>query len=267
MVVTMSTGEKAIVVAPTREQSAVVMAPRSPKLLLSTIEKLKEWVPDTEGRGLVLPTEAPRGQHQALLVFLSSCFADLEPDVDFSSAGKRQAAVRSPESRREENEQLRSQVEALKSRVLQERKTAARETQRYDQLAVEVGALRTTLDKMLDRLAQRDAANSMLQAALAGKANGRLRMAESYQGEAIHVSDERVVVVFEVEGDLVEQTYNRKQFLDGRLPEKGELLAAYVHIAKLPAEEEKTVDGIISSHGADKPRKPRKNVVPLPRTF
>jgi len=159
---------------------------------------------------------------------------------------------------------LTSQVEMLKSLAGQERRTAAKATQQYDQLQAHHDAFQT---EVLDRLAQGDAARTRLQAALVGKADGRLCMAESYQGEVMHVSGDSVVVVFEIEGDLVEQTYNRKQFLDSRLPEKGDRLAAYVHIVILPAKEEKNVDEITSSHDVDKPRKPRKNVVPIPRTF
>ena len=165
---------------------------------------------------------------------------------------------------RSQVEILQSQVEMLKSRVAQECRSAAKAIQLHEQLQAHHDSVQ---NKMLDGLKQRDDASNVLQAALVGKADGRLRMAESYLGEVIYVSEDCVVVVFDVEGELVEQTYNRKQFLDGRLPEKRDRLAAYVHIAKLPAEEEVPIDGITASDAADKPRKPRKNIVPIPRTF
>ena len=120
---------------------------------------------------------------------------------------------------------------------------------------------------MLDRLAQRDAANNVLLGALVSKVAGRLRMAESYEGEVVSSSDECVVVVFELHGELVEQTYDRKQFVDGRLPGRGYRVAAYVHIVEFPAEEETQPDGLTTSDGTERPRKRRKNVVRLPRTF
>ena len=164
---------------------------------------------------------------------------------------------------RSRNAALQSQVEMQKSVLAEVRRNMSRLTREHDQLQAHHDAVE---DKMLEQLAQRDSANDKLQAVLVDRVQGRLRMTQSYQGEVVQVSEDRVVVVFQVEGDLVEQTYDRKQFLDGELPKNGDCLAAYVHVAILPVKDKRTVDGGEASHDAARTRRPR-NVVPLPRTF
>lgn len=157
-------------------------------------------------------------------------------------------------------EQLQSQVEMLKSRVAQERQSAAKAVRMHDQLLAHHDA---TEKSLLDALTQRDGANSTIQAALIGKAEGRLCMTEHYHGEVVDVSDNRITAVFHIGGELIEQTYESKQFLDGQLPSKGDELEACVYIAKsLPRQHEAG-----SSHGTGESRTPRRNVIPLPRTF
>lgn len=263
----MSTAEKNTSSGASRRQYAVTLPPGA-KASLSSLtnwqeKKVAEWMSATyeQAQSLPLVIDALWRQHRP------RTHADLERLFRAFSGSMLQTAIQSTESPREETEQLRSQVEALKSRVLQERRTAARETQRYDQLAVELGALRTTLDRMLDRLKQRDETNDVLTSALVAKDNGRLRLAESYEGEVIHVSDDSVVVVFDVRGDLIEQTYVREQFLDGQLPEKGDRLAAYIHIAKLPPELEVLGGHDEDSDDVDDAGRRWKNAVSLPLTL
>lgn len=68
---------------------------------------------------------------------------------------------------------------------------------------------------------------------------GRLRMAERYDGVVEHVHKDTVVVVYGVGEDLVEQTYERNQFLDRHLPSKGDHLAVFIHVAQLPFPSKK----------------------------
>ena len=54
-------------------------------------------------------------------------------------------------------------------------------------------------------------------------------MCESYQGEVVDVHGDRVVAVYDVNGNVIERSVRgRSQFLDGRLPEVGSELAASV---------------------------------------
>ncbi len=179
----------------------------------------------------------------------------------------KQTPTEDAESTRSENERLRiqvdrlrSQVEMLKSLVAQERRGAAKAVRMHDQLLAHHDAAEKSL---LDTLAQRDGAISTIQAALIGKAEGRLCMTEHYHGEVVDVSDNRITAVFHIGDELIEQTYESKQFLDGQLPNKGDELEACVYIAKsLPRQHEAG-----SSHGTGESRTPRRNVIPLPRTF
>jgi hypothetical protein len=79
-------------------------------------------------------------------------------------------------------------------------------------------------------------------------------LSQSYVGEVVYVSDEHVVVIFEMDGDIVEQTYDIKQFK--HKPKKGDMLEASVQFVKLSDSGDKK----ILNHT-------RNNVVPLPRTF
>jgi CheY-like chemotaxis protein len=69
---------------------------------------------------------------------------------------------------------------------------------------------------------------------------GRLRIAETHEGTVEHVHEDSIHVVYEVEDDLVEQTYERSQLIGGQLPALGDRLVAYVYVvlAKPRAEED-----------------------------
>lgn len=47
----------------------------------------------------------------------------------------------------------------------------------------------------------------------------KLIMTEEYHGVVDHVGNDTVTVVYWVNGGPLEQTYERKQFIDGKLPE------------------------------------------------
>lgn len=46
-------------------------------------------------------------------------------------------------------------------------------------------------------------------------------MRETYQGQVVHVADETCVCVYNVDGRLIEQTYLKSQFINGKFPELG----------------------------------------------
>jgi hypothetical protein len=70
-----------------------------------------------------------------------------------------------------------------------------------------------------------------LQPVLAARAEGRLRMWESYRGAVVDVHGDTVLVQYDVNGSVIEQTYERSQFLAGRLPSVGDELEVHVIVA------------------------------------
>ena len=78
-------------------------------------------------------------------------------------------------------------------------------------------------------------------------------LAKGYSGEVVNVSGDHIDAVFEIGNDLIEQSFDRIDFI--QVPEKGDLLMASIHIVKIVKEPE------------PKEQKPRKNVIPLPRVF
>ena len=131
----------------------------------------------------------------------------------------------------EQLEKFRVENQLLQSRVAEERRTAGRETQRYDQLQVQN-------DKLLDCLKDRDKAIDATIALLLERSNARLRMIERYEGVVEHVHGDSVAVVFEIDDDVVEHTYRRNQLIGGQLPEAGERITVYVHVVQGSAEQE-----------------------------
>ena len=106
------------------------------------------------------------------------------------------------------------------------------ETQRYDQLLADYSELQKQhaklndrIEKLIDCLNDRAKANDCLQSTLISRMDGRLRMAESYEGVVEDVHGDKVLVVYDVNGKIIEQTYEKSQFLDGRLPDVGTRLA------------------------------------------
>jgi hypothetical protein len=81
-------------------------------------------------------------------------------------------------------------------------------------------------------------------------------LVESCEGEVIDVSNSHVTLVLEIDGELLEQSYSIEQFMEGRLPEKGDRIGITVQFTKLPPKEHKEYD-----------HPKRKNVVELPMEF
>ena len=53
-------------------------------------------------------------------------------------------------------------------------------------------------------------------------------MRETSTGIVDHVGNDTVTCIYEVEGDLVEQTYVRRQFLNKELPQPGDRIVAKI---------------------------------------
>jgi carbon storage regulator len=81
-----------------------------------------------------------------------------------------------------------------------------------------------------------------LRDALADSDKANLRMVEYYEGVVRHRDANEVVVAYEVANDIVEQTYQRDQFIDGNMPELSEQLAVLVRVADVrPKRQSETV--------------------------
>lgn len=161
-----------------------------------------------------------------------------------------------------ETEDLRLQNERLKSLVAQERRAAAREAQKSDQLLAELQRLRGSFDSLLNALTERMRANDALQEALIADKEGRLRMFETHEGVVVDVASEGVVVTYCVQGEYLDQAYQKDQFIDGRLPRKGDRLGAYVLIAELPKAQEQT-----PPPSTNEQHRHRDNAIRPPREF
>jgi hypothetical protein len=150
------------------------------------------------------------------------------------------AAGEELERLRSENLRLSSENRLLQAHVAEPQQTAAREVQRHDRVQARVEELQQTnqtllvrIDELNDWLNDRAKANDRLQSILIDRVDGRLRMAESYQGVVEDVQGDRVVVVYDVNDNVVEQTYERSQFIGGRLPEVDTRLVVYVNVAEI----------------------------------
>jgi hypothetical protein len=76
----------------------------------------------------------------------------------------------------------------------------------------------------------RSQANGALMTKLMGVEDRLIQMDESYEGQVQHVGENTAVVLYNVDGELVEQTYERKQFKDGRLPRVGACVKVVVFL-------------------------------------
>lgn len=67
--------------------------------------------------------------------------------------------------------------------------------------------------------------------ALGDSDNAKARMVEYYEGVVRHRESNEVVVAYEVEDDIIEQTYRRDQFIDGNIPDLNDHLSVLVRVA------------------------------------
>jgi septal ring factor EnvC (AmiA/AmiB activator) len=132
-------------------------------------------------------------------------------------------------------EQMRAQLaqiqvenERLRSRVAEEQRRAARQTQQHDQL-------KATLDRMLEHLAERSRAADAAVAALVEKEAGRVCLYESFSGEVRDVTNEEILVAYETDDDVIEQCYRTSQFIGGLVPKKGDRIEAFVFVSQSAA--------------------------------
>jgi hypothetical protein len=114
-------------------------------------------------------------------------------------------------------------------------------------------------EKLRDQLRQQRRAVDTLHASLTARPNCPVSMIESYEGQVVSVQGDEVVVVYEVNEDLVEQTYVRQQFIGEELPQVGQRLAAVVSVAQIePQAPDASTreDELGEDEAGDKPRDP-----------
>jgi carbon storage regulator len=97
--------------------------------------------------------------------------------------------------------------------------------------------------RVLDRLINAERELLELRDALANSDNTGVRMVECYEGVVRHRDANEVVVAYEVENDVIEQTYQRNQFIDGYLPELSDRLSVLVRVASIPPNRQIEIDG------------------------
>jgi len=163
-----------------------------------------------------------------------------------SDQDKKDRQAREIEQLREQVKELTIQNQLLQTRVVEQAKSVAeqrnslsRETRNSDKLHAELFASREQNAKLLDMqdrcvsfLNDRARANDSLVTQMACVANGQIRMHESYEGQVEHVGETTAIVVYNVNGDLVEQTYEKSQFKDGKLPAEGVCVKVLVFVVE-----------------------------------
>jgi hypothetical protein len=147
---------------------------------------------------------------------------------------------------------------AQHSRLIEERRAATTANRINDQLQKRLDELEERLDRQFNIINERARANDAALAALAAKQQGRLLVYEALQGEVIEVSEAEVVVRFDTEDDIIEQTYEVDQFTLGKIPAVGDQLAVYVHVALVPPPAETVHESKSETH---EPPYRRRNVI------
>ena len=193
-------------------------------------------------------------------------FSDLQKDSRVFGPTDSAPSVTPPteyrDSIKDDNLRLTTENEALRTRVAQERRENEHLKRQYMETLV---SLEQRIKELLVRLEKSESACSNACAELTGVSESRLRLSESYEGEVRHNHDSRVVVTFEVREDIVEQTYTSSQFIDGRLPAKGEALVAYIRLVTPPRKESEVAAE--DTNVNDAPPRHRRRKGKLPRTF
>lgn len=162
----------------------------------------------------------------------------------------------------EENRRLRARVTQLESRVSSLVRIVRRQEHLRDMLRWSKGR-RKRLEARVNELARLldEGAKTIdqLQSAVTARVDTRLRMCQSYEGDVVDVYGDRVVVVYDVDGNVVEQTYERSQFVDGRLPEVDTDLVVHVIVS----DAEPRADGTASEEDAQRDEVPGSRREPL----
>ncbi|WP_435018533.1 hypothetical protein TA3x_000510 [Tundrisphaera sp. TA3] len=153
------------------------------------------------------------------------------------------------ESLREECDKLKTQNQFLQTRnaelrqsVAELRRAVARETQKFDQIQSHCVELQRTVDKLIDSLNDRAKTNDCLLSAFVSRPGSRVRMSQSYEGTIEDMYEEKISVLYFIDGSYVEQVYEKNQFLDSRLPEVGARLAVFVIVAEVQNDRAELLD-------------------------
>jgi hypothetical protein len=178
---------------------------------------------------------------------------------------------------RNDYKELLQQNILLQTQVRAARETAAREVQRFDQLhrtlnermkhlEEEKVKLQEENGRLLDLLGETTKTARSMVSVMASRQEQRLRMFESYPGVVEEVEGDQVVVRYEVNGDVVDQTYERGQFQGERLPNVGDHLVVDVYVTEVPRKgvDKETIEKALAEN--DKPD-PRRKPITGPTTF
>jgi len=164
---------------------------------------------------------------------------------------------------REKYDEQSTQIQFLQTRnaelrqsAAELRKAVARETQKFDQMQGNCVGVQQTVDKLVDSLIERGKASDCLISGFISRPDSHLRMTESYEGIVEDVDGDKVLVVYDVNGKIVEQTYEKSQFIDGRLPDVGTRLAVFVNVAEVQSKPVES--GVEETKPRDEPANARR---------
>jgi hypothetical protein len=112
-----------------------------------------------------------------------------------------------------------------------------------ERLTRERGELSEKYHRVLDQLINAKRELMGLRDALADSDETKTRMVEYYEGVVRHRDVNEVVVAYEVENDIIEQTYQRDQFIDGNMPALRDHLSVLVRLANVRPDRQSETDG------------------------
>ena len=213
------------------------------------LQSMREWLaavaksqtggaPTASWRSKFLPRTAEcRGRDLGFVVVPHHGSPRPRPAIDESAEEERHE--KEIERLRKEVDRLTIQNELLQTRVAEQRRSLAREARNADKLHAELVAVReqnarflSMQDRYLTLLSDRGRANDALVTKMACEEDGLIRMHESYDGQVQHVGENTALVLFDVDGQLVEQTYEKEQFKDGKLPAPGTCVRVLVFVVE-----------------------------------
>ena len=130
-----------------------------------------------------------------------------------------------------ERRAMAREVERLKSRLIAEGRGKRAQADR-------IKVLESHFDGALQRIGELTNLNAALQAVVLARAQGTVCMREMHRGVVTDVQGDEVVVVYETKQGPVEQVYTRQQFRDGKVPDQGDNVTAYVILTRAPKDVE-----------------------------
>ena len=120
------------------------------------------------------------------------------------------------------NESLRAQYEANKTQLADEQRTTDGYVSQLKEAREQLHEAREQRDTLLYTFKEMKQSNEQLTELLEDKKTGQLLMFQTLYGAVRESFGDSVVIAFETDDDIIEHTYERQQFLEGKLPDEEE---------------------------------------------